>query len=165
MDTSLAQVVVKPSSAEFYINRTYTIEVWVEDVSDLYGADVQLAFDPAWFEVIDANPSLPGVQVNLRSEFLSPGAVAKNTVDNQLGTIWYAATQLNPAQPVSGSGVLFDFELRGLQAGSAGIDVNANTLSNRNGEQIPSSSSGATYQLHLVEGVYLPVILSYVPTP
>ena len=83
------------------------VDVMVEDVVDLYGAEVQLHYDPTQLRVQDANPRLEGVQV-APGTLLSANErfVVNNNVDTESGLINFAATLLNPAPPVSGDGVL-----------------------------------------------------------
>src|SRR5512136_2216475 len=49
------QVLVVPPSSAVQPGATVTVEVQVRDVSDLYAVDLQLAFDPALLEVLDAD--------------------------------------------------------------------------------------------------------------
>ena len=87
------------------VGETVTVDLYVENVIDLYGADVRPVFDTAiaQAEDADANPG-NGVQLHPLSDLLSPDFVVKNEIDNSLGTVWYAVTQLNPSPEVSGSG-------------------------------------------------------------
>ena len=55
---------------------TIPVEVRVNDVIDLYGVDVKVAFDPDVLEVVDANPAKPGIQVQ-DGGFLSPDFVVQ----------------------------------------------------------------------------------------
>ena len=52
------------------------LDLYVQDVGDLYGADVRLGFDPAAVRVIDADQSTPGVQIQPLSGFLKPDFVS-----------------------------------------------------------------------------------------
>jgi hypothetical protein len=133
---------VGPSPADAYVavGMTTTVFIYVTDVQDLYGADVQLAFDTSLVEVVDADPGTPGVQIELLSDFLSPDWPIKNEADNKKGTIWYAVTQLNPSEPVSGSGPLAAIEFRGLAVGSSPITVTSQKLADRHGITIPATA-------------------------
>ncbi len=51
-----------PATANLVAGDTLSVELWVENVTDLYGADIQLQFDPAAWQVLDADPNLAGVQ-------------------------------------------------------------------------------------------------------
>ena len=83
------------------------VNVQVENVANLYGADIRLAFDPDQLRVRDDNPRLEGVQI-------APGPllafddrfVATNQVDASAGEIKFVFTLLRPAPPINQSGVL-----------------------------------------------------------
>lgn len=150
-------VVVYPAGGAYSTGQFIHVQVWVENVTDLYGADVQLAFDPAAFQVQDANPSAPGVQIKLRSDFLQPGFVLHREANNTTGSVWYANSQVNPALPVSGSGALFEFDLLTLKAGSFTLDIASHLLAASGGVAIPSNPYGATYTV--INASYLPLLL------
>ena len=129
------------------LNEEIEVEVWVSDVTDLYGLDVQLVFDPTRFEIIDADPFMAGVQVIPRNDLLSSDLVIKKEADNTIGTIWYAVTQLNPTPAVSGSGAAFAFKLRPLMLGAGEFSFDSFKLANRDGEIIPATAAPVTYQV------------------
>jgi hypothetical protein len=87
--------------------RLLVVTVQLEDVTDLYGAEIQLQFDPAQLKVRDEDPRLAGVQI-------APGPllafddrfVAANNVDLQTGQVNFVFTLLKPALPIKGEGVL-----------------------------------------------------------
>ena len=123
------------------------IEVWVSNVTDLYGLDIQLTFDPNRIEIIDSDPSRDGIQIIPRNDLLSPDIVVKKEADNVNGTIWYAATQLNPAPPVSGSGAVFAFKIHPLAFGPSQIDFTNIQLATRDGTVIPYTAIPVTYNI------------------
>ena len=96
--------------------RLIVVNVQLENVTDLYGAELQLQYDPAQLRVRDDNPRLEGVQI-------TPGPllafddrfVATNQVDTQAGSIDFVFTLLRPTPPISGQGVLATvvFEIAG----------------------------------------------------
>ena len=83
------------------------VNVELADVADLYGAEIQLRYDPAQLRVRDDNPRLAGVQI-------APGPllafddrfVATNRADPAAGSIDFVFTLLRPAPPITGQGVL-----------------------------------------------------------
>lgn len=114
-----ARVVFSPSSAIVGEGTTTAVEVRVENVQGLYGLDIRIGFDPAVVEVVDADAGKTGIQVRPGS-LLSVDFAIRNIVDNSQGTVWYALTQLNPSQPVSGSGIAFIVTFKGKSAGAVG---------------------------------------------
>lgn len=153
---------VKPADGNYRVGDQFDVEVWVEDVSSLYGADVQLSFDPTRLAVLDANASLPGVQVAPQPDLLVPDFVVRREADNVTGTVWYAATQLNPRPPASGSGPLFSFAFEVLARGTTMLVVQDCTLSTRDGEPISASATGAQFSLVGQDDIYLRLFLPLV---
>lgn len=139
------RVNIKPADGMVYQNDVIRVEVWVEEVVDLYGADIQIQFDPAVFQVVDAKPSQEGVQIKLRSDLLQAGFVIHQEADNLAGKIWYANSQVNPASPASGSGALFEFGLLAISQGAASLEITSQQLSDKNGMPILADASGALY--------------------
>jgi hypothetical protein len=115
---SAALVHVTPLPVTVREGQTAAAHVRVEDAQDLYGLDIRLKFDPAVAEVVDADPEVEGVQI-LPGDLLKPDFVVRNVADNAAGTVWFALTQLNPSEPVTGSGVVFTVTFRGKQVGAS----------------------------------------------
>ncbi len=103
---------VQPEQSELALAETIDIAVEVQQVSDLYGVDLLIEFDAQAMQVVDMDPELDGVQVQLGT-FLDPGFVIVNIADNGLGRLRFAMTQLNPSQPKSGSGTLMVMRFEG----------------------------------------------------
>jgi hypothetical protein len=85
---------------------TLSIDIYVENVGGLYGADIQLLFDTDAAQVVDADPFMPGAQIQPLAGFLSPDLVIRRDANNTTGLIWYAVTQTNPSPPATGSGAV-----------------------------------------------------------
>jgi len=132
----------------FYTNLTSTpgvrIEVPVEirNVQALYALDITIKFDPSILNVEDVDASKSGVQIAL-GQFLDPGLVLFNTVDNQNGTIHFVMTQINPSEPKSGSGNLVVIYFKGIQEGKSELSFTNIQLSDRNGMQIAAGEVDA----------------------
>ncbi|MFQ5341204.1 MAG: VWA domain-containing protein [Anaerolineae bacterium] len=84
------------------------VDITVSDVSNLYGAEVHLSFDPDKLEVVDATRAV--TDVIIPGPFPDAGEgqrlVAQNYADNISGTIDYAVTLLDPAPAAHGNGLL-----------------------------------------------------------
>lgn len=137
---AVATVTLSPASATISGCETVAVEVRVNGVTDLYGADVRLQFDPTALEVVDADTLLPGIQIEPGGFLAPPLSIARNTADNTLGTIQYAATQLNPTLPASGSGAIAIIYLRGRASGTSSLQFNLVQLAIRDAEEIPSTA-------------------------
>jgi hypothetical protein len=145
---------VYPPSGCFQAGDTFAVQVRIEDVTDLYGLDIRLAFDPDLLQVVEA-------QVLPATELLSPPwFIAYNLVDNQAGTIMYVVALLSPHPPVSGSGAIFSFHFEAVQDGTAAVEIPEQWLSDINGDLIPAATAGAVYQIGAGGGYFsfLPLV-------
>jgi hypothetical protein len=117
-------VIVRPEplSQEIGTGSSGVIKILVENVTDLYGVEFQLTFDPTVVEVVDADPVKPGGQIQ-PGDFLSPDWLLENEVDNNKGTIAYALSQQSPSPPRSGSGTLAIITWRGKVVGMSPIQL------------------------------------------
>ncbi|MCB0209284.1 MAG: hypothetical protein KDJ52_08140 [Anaerolineae bacterium] len=95
---------------------TLVLDVVVENVTELYGAEFKLTYDPAVFSVQDSDPDKDGVQVEAGPLLpANKGFVVVNNADEAAGNVTYALTLLNPAPPVSGTGALARITFNVLQ--------------------------------------------------
>jgi hypothetical protein len=81
------------------------VQIWVYNVKDLYGVDLEIKFDPGKLQVADANIRMAGIQIQ-PGQAPVPDFVAINSVDNRKGLIRYVATQLGETSPFNGSGLV-----------------------------------------------------------
>nr|MBC7245853.1 LysM peptidoglycan-binding domain-containing protein [Chloroflexota bacterium] len=130
-------VLVDPPSSTVNLNDTFTLNIKVDTVTNLYAVDIRITFDATKLEVQDANPSLGGVQIE-PGTFLNPaqGFMIQNVADNSTGKIQYAFTLLSPASAVSGTGVLARITFRAKATGTAQITFDSVTLSNDQAQPI-----------------------------
>lgn len=140
--TNQTVVSVQPSTQTIGTGDTAIVEIQVADVSDLFGADLTIRFDPAILQVIDANPLVPGVQVE-PGAFLDisggKGFVVKNEADNTTGTINYAATLLSPAPAVSGTGPIVRIAFQGTAPGTSSVKLESVQLSDSSANPIQAT--------------------------
>ena len=99
-----AVVRCEPTSVVGQVGDVLTVDLYVEGVSDLYGADLRLTFDTLIADVVDEDAGLTGVQILPLSGFLLPSFVLSKVADNAAGTIQYITTQFTPTPPANGSG-------------------------------------------------------------
>ena len=121
------------------------VDIVLDNVVDLYGAEVHLAFDPAIIQVQDADSEASGEQIALGKAFSkSKSFVALNNIDNKRGTIDLAVTLVNPAEPLQGRLVLATFSVFAARAGSADIRFTRILLADRNANALKVVSEGLT---------------------
>jgi LysM repeat protein len=125
------------------VGQMTTVTLRVENVQDLYGYQVNITFDPALLEVIDADPGKQGVQVGLGT-FISPDYVPKNDADNNAGTIECVVSQVAPSTAANGSGALLTISFRGKSAGVSTVQLDPLILASAQGTEIPANIYNAT---------------------
>jgi hypothetical protein len=86
-----AKLRISPPQPIVTMGELITVVLALDDVSNLYGADIHLTFDPGLLEVADADSSRPGVQI-IQGQFpdASAGIVTQCVADNEAGTVDYA---------------------------------------------------------------------------
>jgi hypothetical protein len=125
-------------------------------VVDLYGAAIELAFDPAVVEVVDADPGTAGIQI-APGTCPSPDFVVQNSADNSTGAILYDVRSLSPSPPCSGDGVIAQITFHGiLPDADSDVEPISWLLSDVSGIPIPTATQAGS--LHVssstrIEGV------------
>lgn len=152
----------EPETAVGSSTQLLTVDIYVENVTELYAADVRLSFDPTMVQVYDADPLASGIQILILDEFISPDFVVRKNADNVAGTIWYAATQVNPSEPVSGSGPLARITLQPQQAGASTMPITYQKIVHRDGTQIEATAVDChiTFiETETIPPVFIPVVM------
>lgn len=130
-------LIVDPVPLQVGEGQVERIELRLQDAHEIYVVDIRARFDPDVIEVIDADPSTDGVQLQ-PGDFVKPDFIVRNEVDNKAGTIQYVASQVNPTPPVSGNGVLLSFEVRGKARGKTShLEFFKSEAANTSGTLLP----------------------------
>jgi len=158
-----ALIHLAPDPALVGAGQTAAVEVRVDNVQDLYGLDIRLRFDPSVVEVVDADEATEGIQVR-PGELLHPDLIVRNVADNTEGTIWFALTQLNPSEAVSGSGTAFVILVRGKRAGfGSPLSFTYQKMATRDGKVISASAQDG--EVRVVEEAQAPPTPTQAPPP
>jgi LysM repeat protein len=174
---SSAVIRFDPATLALSSGQTGSVNIYIDNVSGLYGAELHFSYNPGVVEVVDANPNTEGVQITIGS-FLKADFVAQNQANAGQGTIDLSILQLPPNAAVSGSGVLATITFKGLTAGSSQLvfttvnlaDANAGAISvTPQGGQV-TVDSGATVPTSTPVPVYptatpVPVYPTATPVP
>lgn len=167
-DLSAAQtgtvVRVQPGSGNLNLNGTTVLEIRVENVSDLYAADLELRFDPAVLQVQDSDGSRDGVQI-APGTFPNPDFVAENIVDNATGVVRYALTQLPPSSPLNGSGLMASVTFQGVGNGVSNITISSFALATNQGQSIAATVANGTLTVGSGGPTATPTPQGPTPTP
>jgi hypothetical protein len=114
------------------------VPIEVRGVQNLYAIELEMTYDPAILAVEDADPATEGIQPALGT-FLDAGMVLFHTVDPQAGVVHFVMTQVNPAEPKSGDGIILVVYFVTQGEGTSPLTVSNVTLSDRDGTAIPAS--------------------------
>lgn len=127
------------------VGKEFTVDVLIESAPKVYGVDVQLVYDPAVLEVVDMDGEADGIQI-APGDFLDQeqSYPLQNQVDNQTGTIDYAATLLNPAPEAEGDGVLCQVTFRAIADGSVELSLSEGSFGTTEGETVYPRFEGDT---------------------
>ncbi len=125
-----------PASAQVGVGGVAAMQLRLENVDNLYGIEVHLAFDGDVVQVEDDDPARDGVQI-AAGEIPYPDFQVQNMADNSGGRLDYAVVQLSPRPPASGSGVVATIHFRGMRAGTSAIHFTHAKLASPDGFAIP----------------------------
>lgn len=134
-----------------------TASIVITDVAGLYGADVRLTFDPTLVQVVDADGGTPGAQITPGPLLTSPFIVL-NRAENTTGTIGYAATMINPSLPITGGGVLYLVQFRGVLTGVMPLVISQAELSTRTGSTLSRSLENGQIRVGHYLRTWLPLM-------
>lgn len=136
-DLAQPQTLIKvaPQTIKVRVGKQTTVDLAIERVSDLYGVQLRIRFDPAVLQVVDADPSQEGIQIE-PGTLPTPDYIVLNDADNQAGTIVYALTQMPPSKPGNGDGVIARITFQGKTASVSQILFDQFLLANTQGDSI-----------------------------
>jgi uncharacterized repeat protein (TIGR01451 family) len=137
VESAPARLRVEPELSEVPVGGTATVDLVIDDVADLFGASLEITFNPASVQVLDDDPTTPGVQITPGS-CPSPDFIVQNSADNALGTVNYDLTSLSPSPPCNGTGVLASISFTGVITGTSPVHFSEWLLSDTNGGPIPA---------------------------
>jgi hypothetical protein len=116
------------------------VDVRSDGISNIYGAQFNVAFDPAYLQVVDADGNAGnGVQIS-SGNCPAPDFVATNAVDNAAGTVDYAVTQLHPTAACDGGVIAtIQFQCQNV-AGTFPVTIASSILSDPDGTSMTHST-------------------------
>ena len=119
---------LNPANPVASVGGAVDVDIQIDDVTDVFGAQVDLSFDPTLLQVTGAQLT-PGTCPQ-------PNFVATNVADNIAGTIEYAAVQLSPTPPCNG-GVVATITFECTAEGISPVTFGSSIISDPNGIPIP----------------------------
>lgn len=131
---------IEPETISLEVGETTIITVTVTAVTDLYGIELHMTFDPEIVAVADMDNGTPGVQMLSGSVFdVNQGFRVANQTDNETGELLYAFTLLAPATSFAGDGDLLIFEVQALSPGNTDLNLATVILASSDGNAIPAT--------------------------
>ncbi|MCG3207040.1 MAG: hypothetical protein FOGNACKC_00640 [Anaerolineae bacterium] len=135
-----------------------TVSVKVDNVENMSGVQLDLVYNPAVVQVIDADPGREGVQITVDPVF-SSGFIAQNTVDTVNGRVQFGAVLLG-GDNIDGSSGIIKVNFEPVAAGTTSLLLEDVILANTstqpidhtlvNGSiEVTSQCGGITGQLQL----------------
>lgn len=119
-----------------------SVTIAVRNVTDMTAFEVQVGYDPAVVQVIDANDAQSGTQVAVGSDF-SGGFTAQNEVNTSTGVVAVAATLLGGSN-LDGDVDLITIDFAPQAAGSSTIDIAFQILVDAAGNSIDATVQDGT---------------------
>ena len=139
-----ATVLINPSNQSVMVGQTFSVNVSISGVADLYAFQFDLGYDPTLLSA--TNVSEGAFLPTGGSTLFLPG-----TIDNTAGSIAFTADGLQgPVAGVSGSGVLALAEFTALAPGWSGISLFNVILLDSNGLDIEPVTSGGNVQIAVI---------------
>lgn len=148
-------VSVSPALVLLESGESAAIEIWVENVTALFGFEVDVQFDPQKISVSSL----------ALGEFLEAGWIVKSVFDNENGSIEFDMTQTGTeTESKSGSGVLISFDiLLKEEVAETNLSITSVLLTDRNGIEIPTGVQNGLVRTpsvyDVLKRVYLPLVL------
>ncbi len=123
-------------------------DIVLRGAQPMYGADIELSFDPEQVAIVDALPDWPETQVLPGTAWGQSAYLARNRVDMAGGRIRLAASLKAPAEPLSGEQVLATVRFRPLveRPNALALALTAVSLSDQRGRPIALSFAGREVQ-------------------
>ena len=156
-------ITFSPSGESLPVGGNTWVSIRVNNVTDLAGADIRLAFDASVIEIVDAVSEEGGVQVE-PGYAPPPDFVHKNQADNGQGEIWYVVIRLPPTPTFSGNGTIARLHILGINDGTTSLRFLEHQLSTGEGHYIPHSASTCTIQVGNDTPTSTPTD-TYIPSP
>jgi hypothetical protein len=164
---------IRADTANLQTGEYYPIHIEIDNVTELWSATMRIAYDPQLVYIVGTESGAP-VQLG---GFLTGGLSIQNSINEREGYLLYTPSQLAPADPVSGNGVIGTFLIFPLQAGEltlsftdadmSSIVFTTNELGYRTVQESPSIPFAVTQLTLTITGdmVTPPPEVTATPTP
>lgn len=115
-----ADITLTANISTLQVSGSVTCDLGIQSGNnDVQAYSIQISFDPSILEVVDANASLGGIQINFLDSFAS---IQTNSADNTTGTITLEATVSGTAQTVNKT--IAQITFRAKRTGTSVVSIN-----------------------------------------
>jgi hypothetical protein len=146
-----ANLYLEPDLRLIQVGQNTTFDLMVDGVRNLYGFQLELAFNPTVMEVVDAYPGIPGIQIE-EGTFFIPENLVINQADNTAGTIKYSASLQGAKPGLTGGGRLARLTFHSKAPGVSTVDFTRTILSDPFSVEIPSGRQGGQVSIQQLAG-------------
>jgi len=108
------RVYIYPKYVEGQIGKTFTVDVKIDDVIDIYAFEFKLLYDTS---ILDAT------NIAVTPFLNEPTYTVKKQIDDTSGLVWYGVSSLPPAFPKSDSGTLATITFQVIGEGECALDL------------------------------------------
>lgn len=115
---------VEPYVSTAQVGQSFTINITLTNVENLYGVQVTLYWNASILKVVNTDVRL-GVENHSDGILHQPIYIVKNETIQEEGTYTLAGTSTSPAQPFNGSGNIVRITFNVISAGSCRLDLAA----------------------------------------
>ena len=122
---------LNPGAVSLGVGETATVEVWADGVGGVNMLSLEVTFDPALVQMVDADPAAEGTQA-------SPGDLMGIVLENRVEgdrLIYQAAVQ--PEAAAKDAGVLVSLTLQGIAPGTAVLQIDYAAAQDAAGNPVP----------------------------
>jgi hypothetical protein len=106
---------INSDSTALETGQTYQLRIEAHDINELWAANVVIQYDPQYIYIVGTKSGSP---VRIGDMMREGGDTIFNSVNAATAQLNYAVSMFNPADPVSGTGVIGTFEIVPLLAGT-----------------------------------------------
>jgi parallel beta-helix repeat protein len=131
------RIYVNPLISYAGVGETFSIDVSVDDVTNLYGFEFKLAYNTTF---------LNALEIVFQPFLNEPIYVLREEISDEFGFVWIAATSQYPAEAVSGSGNLVSITFQVIDGRECVLDLYDTKLSDPGGFPIDHSAEDAFYE-------------------
>ena len=128
---------LNPTNPVTSVGNVVDVDMQIDAVTGVYGAEMDLSFDPAILQVIGGQLT-PGTCPQ-------PNFVPSNSADNTLGTIDYAVTQLSPT-PACDGGVVATITFECIAEGVSPVTFGSSIIADENATPIAHGTQNGTVE-------------------